>query len=306
MSELVTDRIDHPEQAFTEGIIPLLPDSVVAIIGLGLIGGSLAMALYGRCRKLLGIDHDPEIVEQARNLQIVDQAATDLASLLPQADVVILAVPVRAILEILANLSRLHPGRAIVMDVGSTKCAVCKVMADLPPRFDPLGGHPLCGKEIGSLANADANLFVDAIFALVHLQRTTSHARSMALELMELLGSHPCWVDAELHDRWVAATSHLPHIIATALVLSTPFDCAPLAGPGFRSTSRLAAGSPVMKTDIFATNQLAVLEALSRYRQQLDILTDLLSSGDMDGLERLLALGAERRQTIMESNDEHS
>lgn len=125
--------------------------ATVAIIGLGLMGGSLALALHGRCARLLGCDRDPDVVTLALERQVVDAASTEPAALLPQADLVVLAVPVRASLEWLQRLPGLHPGQAVVLDLGSTKTAVLQAMEALPERFDPLGGHPMCGKEDGSL-----------------------------------------------------------------------------------------------------------------------------------------------------------
>jgi len=275
------------------------PTATVAIIGLGLMGGSLALALRGRCAHLVGVDCDPAVVALALERQVVEAASTEPTALLPQADLVVLAVPVRASMEILHRLPEWHPGRALVLDLGSTKSMVLQAMTALPERFDPLGGHPMCGKETGTLANAEASLYHQAPFALVPLQHTTQHARRVALELVALLGARPVWMGAAEHDRWVAATSHLPHLLATALALSTPPESAPLAGPGFRSTSRLAAGSAEMKIDILATNGPSVLEALARYRQQIDTLEDYLRRGDLEALQHLLALGAERRQAFL-------
>jgi prephenate dehydrogenase len=275
------------------------PTATVVIIGLGLMGGSLAMALRGRCAHLFGVDSDPRVVRRALENQIVESASTDPGALLSEADLIVIAVPVRASLGILQRLPEYHPGSALVIDLGSTKGKVIQAMAALPERFDPLGGHPMCGKENGTLANAEAGLFKEAPFALLPLARTTPHLRQVAMELVDLLGACPLWLDAEQHDQWVAFTSHLPHLLATALVLSTPTACAPLAGPGFRSSSRLAAGSADMRVDIYATNSAAVLEALDCYRQQLDILERLLQQGDWDNLRDLLALGAERRQSFL-------
>ena len=111
-------------------------------------------------------------------------------------------------------------------------------------------------------------------------------------------------MDAGEHDRWVAATSHLPHLLATALALSTPLECAPLAGPGFLSTSRLAAGSTGMKLEILATNRQPVLDALACFQKYLDSISNALEQYDLERLHQLLAAGAERRQAILEANDD--
>lgn len=276
-----------------------LASATVAIVGLGLMGGSLALALRGHCKRLLGIDLHTAVVDQALSLQVVDEASTDPGLLLPQADLIVLAVPVRAILTLLRKLPALHPGTALVFDLGSTKQAVVNAMQELPARFDPLGCHPMCGKESSTLANAEAELYHGAPFALVPLPRTSTLARQVAVALAAVIGAYPLWLQSAEHDRMVAATSHLPYLLAAALSLSTPFEVAPLIGPGFRSTSRLAQSSVEMSLDILATNGTPVLEALSRYRKQLEILEDALHDNDLHALEHLLNLAADRRRALL-------
>lgn len=280
-----------------------LSSASIAIIGLGLIGGSLALALHGQCRKLLGIDRDQAIVNKALERQLVDLASTDPLAILPMADMVIIAVPLRASLELIKKLPQLHPGSPIVIDVGSTKSMVVQAMSSLPDRFDSLGGHPMCGKENGTLDNAEAGLFGDAIFALIPTERTSSRALEVSAELIRLIGAIPLVLEADQHDHWIAATSHVPHLLATALTLCTPLECGALVGPGFRSTSRLAAGCAEMKTDIFATNRQSILEALTRFTQQLNTLTALIEDGDMEGLHHLFDEGAKCRIAILDGND---
>lgn len=267
-------------------------NSRIAICGLGLTGGSLAMALRGRCAALLGIDPDPETLTLARRLDLVDQASPDPAALLPQADLILLAAPVRAIIELLRQLPRLHSGSAVVLDVGSTKRAILAAMETLPARFDPIGGHPMCGKELPSLAHAEAAMFQGAVFALVPLPRTSSRARALAEQLVQIIGSHPIWLDAATHDRWTAATSHLPYLLANALAAATPVEAAPLVGPGFRSTTRLAKSSVPMMLDILATNSDYILEALQQYKARFTLLEEKLKDGCLADLERLLQAGA--------------
>ena len=165
-------------------------------------------------------------------------------------------------------------------------------MADLPDRFDPLGGHPMCGKEKGSLANADAALFSGATFALTPLERTSPKALGLAGELVAAVGAQPLVIDAGTHDCWVAATSHLPYLVANALAGVTPLDARPLIGSGFRSTARLAPSSLTMMLDILATNRENVLEALERFRSAIDVLEAGLRSDPPDRLGEELAAGA--------------
>jgi prephenate dehydrogenase len=270
----------------------------VAILGLGLMGGSLALALRGKCHTLLGVDPDLRAVTLAQEKNVVDQVSTDPAVILPQADVVILAAPVRSIINLLDELPHLHPSPAMVLDLGSTKAQVVTAMEALPANFSAVGGHPMCGKERGGLENADPLLFRDAPFAFTPTRHTTPAARALAEELALAVGARPLWLDAETHDRWVAATSHLPYLLANALAFTTPLDASPLAGPGFRSTARLAVSSPGMTMDILITNRDNVLEAVQRFKAHLGELESLLASGDFTKLEIFLRQGAERQRTI--------
>ena len=270
----------------------------LAILGLGLMGGSLAMALRGQCAGLLGIDPDPAAVQLALARGVVDQAATDPAGLLAEADVIILAAPVNTILELLAALPELHPGPAVVLDLGSTKARIVEAMEKLPERFDPIGGHPMCGKERSGLANADPQLFRGTPFAFTPLARTRPRARKFAAALAGALGAAPLWLDPATHDRWVAATSHLPFLVSNALAACTPLEAATLVGSGFRSATRLAPTPANMMLDILMTNRENVLAALGSFRQQLDQLDALLTDCDSPTLGKLLEAGARQQQSL--------
>jgi prephenate dehydrogenase len=271
---------------------PRLEERVIAIFGLGLMGGSLALALRGRCAALIGFDPDPQAVDLALSRRVVDRASISPHGLLSQADLVVLAAPVGAILALLEVLPDLHAGSPVVLDLGSTKREILRAMQALPPRFDPLGGHPMCGKEKASLVYAEAGLYREAPFALTPLERTTPGARSLAEQLVRAVGARSFWIDAETHDRWVAATSHLPYLLANTLAAVTPPEAGPLVGPGFRSTARLAPASLTMMVDILATNRVNVLDSLQRYRQILDTIEHSLKAGDLEALRRQLAHGA--------------
>ena len=275
----------------------------IALWGLGLMGGSLAMALKGLGARVDGIDADPASVALAREWGIVERASTRPEEILPEADVVILATPVRVILAQLAELPRLHPGPAVVMDLGSTKQAILAAMAALPERFDPLGGHPMAGKEKSSLRYAEAAVYQGAPFALTALPRTSPRARRLGQDLVQAIGARPLWIDAAEHDRWVAATSHLPYLLASALARCTPPEAAPLVGTGFRSTTRLAGSSTRMMRDILATNRDNIRAALARFRLELDryddlLQTDLLQTDSLDEMVALMEEGAERYQKL--------
>jgi prephenate dehydrogenase len=150
----------------------------------------------------------------------------------------------------------------------------------------------MCGKEKASLAYAEAGLYRDAPFALTPLERTTPRARSLAEQLVQAVGARPLWIDAETHDRWVAATSHLPYLLANTLAAVTPLEAGPLVGPGFRSTTRLAPASLTMMVDILATNRENILECVQRFRQTLDTIEHSLEAGDLESLRAQLAQGS--------------
>ena len=276
-----------------------LASSRIAIAGLGIMGGSLALALRDSCRSLLAYDPDPETLSLALQNNIVDQASPIPAEILPQADVIILAAPLKAILDLIQELPSLHPGSPIVFDIGSSKVEVVHAMGGLPARFDPFGGHPMCGKETAGLENADPSIFQGSIFALTALQRTSRKAQMFANQLALALGSQALWLDPQTHDRWTAATSHLPYLVAAALSSVTPVESAPLVGPGFRSTTRVAATPASTMLDVLVTNREYILESLNEFRQALDTLEGYLSKGDYQGLKTDLDLSAARQRELL-------
>lgn len=276
-----------------------LAESRIAILGLGLMGGSLALALRSRCQELLGCDLNAETLILAEKLEAFNQVSSDPAEILPFSDVVILSTPLKTILRLIRDLPSLHPGFAIVIDLGSTKAQVLQAMKTLPDRFDPLGGHPMCGKENIGLENADAGLFTGATFAFTALDRTSDTARSFAEQLASTIGAHPLWIDADTHDQWSAAISHLPYLVATALSSATPLESEPLVGPGFRSTTRVAATPASIMLDVLKTNQNYVLESLAKFRVEINKLEKLLVTEDFDTLDQQLMQCAERHRSLV-------
>lgn len=274
----------------------------MAIFGLGLMGGSAALALKGHCRLVTGIDPMPAAVDAALSRGLVDRADVKPDDMISDADFVILAAPVKTILSILSDLPKICPRGAVILDFGSTKQQICDAMRGLPEWFDPIGGHPMCGKETSGLNNADASIFSGAAFVLVQLERTSANAAKTVEEFVDLLGSHPIMMDAATHDLQVAATSHVPYLAANALAYSTPVSAAPLAASGFTSTTRLALTSPDMMMDVLQTNREAILDSLNQYRAHLATVENLLNSRDWTGLGSLLAAGAEKRVQIDLSN----
>jgi prephenate dehydrogenase len=289
----------------------------VVIIGLGLMGGSLAFALRKHVKELLAIDPDPATQVLALEQRMIDRFIVDLEEIIDQVDVIILAAPVSVIIEYIRRLGEIasrsrspvgvqRSTKPIVLDLGSTKREITEAMKALPEQFDPIGGHPMCGKETSGLVHADAEIYHGAAFAFTPLERTSPQARAFAIELAAIVGALPLWIDPDLHDRWVAATSHLPYLVASALAGVTPLETAPLVGPGFRSTSRLAATSLPVMLDVLQTNRQPVLEALHRFRTRVEVLENLLTEGDFSALSGLLASAAQCHQSLVRTPDVHS
>lgn len=277
-----------------------LKHSTVGIFGLGLMGGSLAIRLKGHCARLIGFDSHPATLELALSKNIIDHAESDSATCLPQVDLLILATPVPAIINIIQRLPALMPNPCILMDLGSTKTDILHSMNDLPSHFDVIGGHPICGKEKLGLENADANLYQNTPFVITPLARTTSRAKSAAKQIISVIGADLIEMTAEDHDRILASTSHLPFIVASTLSRSTHHDFAPLIGPGFRSTSRLAGTPSHMMMGILKSNRENALNAIRNFRNSLDDIESALQQENYLQLEILLNQSRSAYQSLTE------
>jgi len=279
-----------------------LKDANIALIGLGLMGGSLALSLKPRCRRLSALDPDLATLELARRQEIVHVADSDPAIILSDADLVILACPVPAIVDWLRRLPEYIQGTCIVLDIGSSKRTIVAALESLPANFDPIGGHPICGRERLSLENAERFLYRDALFVLTPLSHTSERARSAALQIVDALGANPIWLDADKHDRILASTSHLPYLLSSALALAIPKDAATLIGPGFRSTSRLAGTPSSMMLGVLQSNRDNVLDALDQLQAQIAALKLTLILGDFDSLQTTLDTAYSHYQQLLTGN----
>lgn len=281
-----------------------LAEARVAVVGLGLMGGSLAGALRDRCRAVVGVARRGQTIEAALARGLIDHGATDLSSGVRGADVVVLAAPVLAIVRLLGEIGPLLDVGCLLMDVGSTKAEIVRKMAELPDHVQPLGGHPLCGREVSGVAAADPALYRNRTFVLTSLARTSEDALRLGIALVEAVGAVPLILDAERHDRLLAVVSHIPYLAACALVgaAGTAASADPAvwetAASGFRDTSRLASSDVTMMVDILLTNREPVLEALATYQGELHELARLLRSADEAGLRSALMGYREQRNAI--------
>jgi len=278
----------------------------VTVVGLGLMGGSLAAALKRErsCRRVIGVARRQSTLQTAAMLQFIDEGTTDLREGVSEADIVVLATPVGDILNKVRTIGPwLKPG-CLLMDVGSTKKAICDAMAELPDHVQAVGGHPMCGKESSGIAMAEPDLYQDKVFVLTPLQRTTAEALSLAQTLVKAIGARSVLLDAEQHDAIVGAISHLPYMLAVTLVNSVEALAGgddlywELAASGFRDTSRVAAGSLAMMLDILVTNRGNILRTLYEAQRQLEKLVSTLEQDDWEQLRLLLEAARDRRQEV--------
>lgn len=275
----------------------------ILIFGLGLMGGSLALALNGHCHSIAAVDPNEDTRRRVDQLGFIAPVLAEIPPVPLVADLIILAAPVNANLKLLSGLEKTVKGEVVVLDLSSTKREIISAMRGLPPRFDPIGGHPMCGKAQASFAAADADIFKGAVFSLTPLPRTTQNARDLAEELVKHVGSEVVWLDADTHDRWVAATSHLPYLLSNCLAATTPIEAKRMVGPGFRSTTRLASSNLGMMMDILMTNRDETLHALEHYFAHLQHILNALEAEDYAGLEEDLRLGAERHAELIQGKD---
>jgi prephenate dehydrogenase len=261
----------------------------LAIVGIGLIGGSLARALKRAvaCREIAGWDLDPQAVQAATRLGVIDRGAADLQSAVAGAELIVVAVPLGAIAEVFAALADRIPGGAVVTDVGSVKGTVIDAarqrLGAAFRRFVP--GHPVAGTERSGVAASFAELFDGHRVILTPVAETSGDALARVSAMWEAAGATVERLEAALHDELLAATSHLPHLLAYALV-----DCLAaerhvpdifrFAAGGFRDFTRIASSSPAMWRDVLLANPDAVLEVLGRFSQRLEALAGAIRAAD--------------------------
>ena len=268
----------------------------LAIVGVGLLGGSVAKGarLGGLARRIIGIGRDARRLRPALDDGTLDLAVTDLEGGVREADFILLATPVLTIEGLLERVWRAAPDGALITDVGSTKRNIVRAAERLAAtrslRF--VGSHPLAGSEQAGYSVARADLFRGATVVVTPTEATELGALKKTTEFWEALGARVSSLDPETHDRTVAAISHLPHLIACALVdgaARVEPSALELAARGFRDTTRIAAGDPDMWTEIFLANRDALSATVEAFREALADLQRAIDAGQADALRALLA-----------------
>lgn len=269
----------------------MLGDETIAVLGLGLIGGSLARDLSACGARVLGYDHDPATVHAALDARAIASAVGDALSGLREASIVVLAVPVDAAAALLERAAPFLGQTALVTDVGSTKLVIGAQAAKLGMRARFVGAHPMAGDHRSGFAASRVGLFDDACVYLTPSAQATPVARAKSLALWHTVGATVRWTTAELHDAEVAFTSHLPHLLAAALARTiASAGLRPDAlGPAGREMTRLARSSPAMWRAIVATNHDAIVAALGACAAEFDTLRAMVERRDLDGVARSFA-----------------
>jgi prephenate dehydrogenase len=277
----------------------------LAVIGVGLIGGSFSLALKraGMVRRVIGVGRTRANLDAALRLGVIDEASTDPASAVSQADVVFLAAPVGQFPELMAQIAPALREQTIVTDGGSTKQDVIayakRFLGEHFRRF--VAAHPIAGTERSGAAAAFPDLYRDRNVILAPQPQTDSAAVALVRGAWEACGANVIELDAARHDEIFAAVSHLPHVIAFALVsmLAKRGDARTLlgfSGGGLRDTVRIAGSSPEMWRDICIANRDALLKLLDDYAKELELARGAIENGDGDALETLFERARDARQ----------
>jgi prephenate dehydrogenase len=276
----------------------------IAVIGIGLIGGSVALAARERLGATVsGHDRSGEALQSALARGALDRACDSLADALEDAEVAFVSVPVGQLPELVGEVLRHAPEDCVVSDVGSTKRAVMAAHDD--PRF--VGGHPLAGAETAGVEHARADLFDGATWYLAPGPRTSGLLYDRLYRVLRGLGAQPTAIDAQTHDRILASVSHLPHVLANVLVslaagtLAAGGERLPAVGPSFRDATRVAGAPSAVWTDIYLSNRDALSAEIDKAVERLTAFRDVLAVGDGGRIAAWNDAAAADRQRVLES-----
>lgn len=283
----------------------------LCIIGVGLIGGSLSRALRLKqaCKQVVGYSRNEEHLQRALQLGVIDEYTTDITRAVKGADMIVLSVPIRAMPDIFRRIDGCVDANAVITDVGSAKASVeLAARNNLKKniaRFVP--GHPIAGTEKSGVEASFAELFQDRRVILTPLKENSASNRERVRQMWETTGAIVQDMTVSHHDEVLAATSHLPHVLAFGLVdtlsnMSDRDEIFQYAAGGFRDFSRIASSDPAMWRDICIENSHAVLSIMERYLQDINILKDAIANGDADTLEKIFTRAKIARDAYADQN----
>jgi len=276
----------------------------VALIGCGLMGGSFALAARsaGWAQHIVGFSATSASAQKALDMGVIDAIADSAALAVEDADVVLLAVPVKATADCFKAMAPALKSDALLMDVGSTKldivAAAFNTLGNKLQCFVPV--HPIAGKELAGVAHSDADLYKDRALIMTPMTSSGKAQVLLAQEIWESLGCHLTELTPEAHDASFAAVSHLPHVLAYALMNGISqqthgADLLALGGPGFRDFSRIAASDPLVWRDILSTNREQVLLQIGHFKDALTVFEQALRQNDSETLEKIIRQASDLR-----------
>lgn len=275
----------------------MLEQTQVIIVGMGLMGGSLALALRGRVQRIIAIDQNAETRRLVQENNAADAVYAQLADVtIRPDDLIVLATPVRSIVTMINELPQIAPDGCLLVDFGSTKWDVCCAMDQLPDQFEAIGGHPMCGREISGFSAAIPDLYHKQTFILIETERTTPLLYQLAQEIIATLNAIPINVPIDKHDYMLGMISHTPHVLSMLLMTCAWewSDDDPTAwhvsSSAFAGMTRLAGSDPAMWRDIFITNREAILAHLQHYRDELDMMMAMLSAAEPQKITDWIAM----------------
>lgn len=269
----------------------------VAIIGTGLIGGSLALSLKKKkiASEVVGVSRHKKSLAAAKRIGAIDRGSLN-PLIIKGADLIILATPVNVILNLAAKISKIAGTDAIITDVGSTKKEIVAKLENIFPNF--VGSHPLAGSEKRSIGNADPEMFIGSVCILTPTRKTKRPALKRIKGFWNRLGATTIDLSPENHDRILAFTSHLPHISAFSLMGSVPQQYLKFASGGLKDTTRIAASDSQLWADIFLSNRKNILKAISVLEKNLANIKSALNNKDRKSLVKILRRAKKKREKL--------
>jgi len=281
----------------------------LAILGVGLLGGSLGLAAKQVVKgcTVIGYGHRRSTLDEALRMEAIDEAFEDPAEAVRHADLTVLCTPVGVFPQLMAAIGpALEPG-SLVTDVGSTKRSIIAITErTIPTGVHFVGSHPMAGSEKRGVTYAQANLFDGAVCITTPTAKTNPTALAKIENFWDSVGMHVLRLSPEEHDRRLADVSHLPHALAAALVAMQDESSLPLAGKGFQDVTRIAGGDGALWRDILLDNADNLRDSALRFRKTLDLLIDRLERGDGEAVRAWLDAAASRRQSLGERRDSSS
>ena len=269
----------------------------VAIIGIGLIGGSMALAIRKKrlARRIIGVSRHKSTLIRARKSRIIDKGSQDLR-VIKDADLVVLATPVNTILKLSQAIAKFIRRDCIVTDVGSTKKEIVSKLSKLFPNY--IGSHPLAGSEKRGIENVEADIFKDSLCILTPVRNTPPKALRKIKNLWERLGARLVFLSPDTHDRVLSFVSHLPHSIAFSLIAAVPDKYLKFAANGLKDTTRIALSDSRLWVDIFLSNRKNMLESIQHFENKLSAVKSAIHKRDEKALIRLLKKAKGKREVL--------